>query len=98
MDNIVCVSSYFFPTVRSPLFKNDFFSSSKLVQFAKQISNANISAPVRDHLSKILRRGRPESQPLPYHVSRNALVCAILGGYDYYESTCNWTSEDEIQR
>ena len=38
------------------------FLSSKLVRYSKQISNANISAPVRDNPSKFSLRGRPESQ------------------------------------
>ena len=37
------------------------FLSSKLVRFSKQISNANISAPVRDNPSKFSLRGWPES-------------------------------------
>ena len=38
------------------------FLSSKLVQFFKQMSNANILAPIRDKPSNFSLRGRPESQ------------------------------------
>ena len=38
------------------------FLSSKSVRFSKQISNAHISAPVRDIPSNLSLRGRPESQ------------------------------------
>ena len=38
------------------------FCSSKLVRFSKQISNLNISAPVKDIQSKFPLRCGPESQ------------------------------------
>ena len=79
--------------------KPNFFLQS--LWFSKQISNENVSAPVKDNLSKFSLKGRTESQLSPYHVSRNALArtCSwnasarkyarFVGGYEYYVSNCS---------